>query len=53
MAKAFQELQILVDNLGNVGTLPAEGEVVSRECQSEDVKQRWTSVHLVASKKSA
>ena len=22
-------------------------------CQSEDVKQRWTSIHLVASKKSA
>ena len=33
------------------GALPPTGKVVSRECQNEDVKQRWTSTHVVASKK--
>jgi putative FmdB family regulatory protein len=30
-----------------------EGQVICPVCQSDDVEQRWTSLHVVTSKKSA
>lgn len=30
-----------------------EGPVICPNCRSDDVEQRWTSLHVVTSKKSA
>ena len=49
LADAFQELHIPVDIPDSFGALPPRGKIVARECQKRDVKQSWTSIHLVAS----